>query len=55
MIDEEFVIESLEKCQRVECDDCTAPEASGVPWDCPAYDNFVGDAIQLLKEQTGRK
>ena len=55
MIDEEMIIESLERCQRRECDDCTAPEASGYPWDCCAYDNFVRYAIEHLKAAKPRE
>ncbi len=51
MINREKVVEGLEKCERCECDDCTENGASHFPWDCPAYDNFIENAITLLKEQ----
>ena len=51
MMNREKVVEGLEKCKRCECDDCTENGASNVPWDCPAYDNFIENAITLLKEQ----
>ena len=51
MIDKKKVINGLEKCKRCECDDCTEKNASQVPWDCPAYDDFVDSALALLKEQ----
>lgn len=51
MIDKEKVIKGLEKCRRCECDNCTEKDASYAPWDCPAYDDFVDNAITLLKEQ----
>ena len=50
-IDREKVIRGLEKCKHHECDDCTEKGASKAPWDCPAYDNFVDNALVLLKEQ----
>lgn len=55
MPDRKKVIEGLEKCKRCECDDCTEKGASHAPWDCPAYDNFVENAITLLKEQETNK
>ena len=51
MPDRENVIKGLEKCKRHECDNCTEIGASQAPWDCPAYDNFVDSALDLLKEQ----
>ena len=51
MPDLEKVIKGLEKCKRCECDDCTEKGASQAPWDCPVYDDFVENAIALLKEQ----
>ena len=51
MTDEEKVIKALEKCRICECDDCTEEHASHCPWDCIAYDELVGKALALLKEQ----
>lgn len=50
MIDREKIINGLEKCKRCECDDCAEKGASQAPWDCPVYDDFVDNAIVLLKE-----
>lgn len=55
MLDTEKIIEGLEKCKRYECDDCTEKGASQASWDCPAYDNFVDNALTLLKEQEPMK
>lgn len=51
MVDRGKVVKGLEKCSRYECADCTEIGASHSPWDCPTYDNFVENAITLLKEQ----
>lgn len=51
MVDREKIIKGLKKCIRCECDGCTEKGASQVPWDCPAYDDFVDSALALLKEQ----
>lgn len=51
MPDRETVIKGLIKCRRCECDDCTEKGSSKAPWDCPAYDDFVDSAIDMLKEQ----
>ena len=51
MADREEVIKCLEKCRRCECDDCTEKGASQAQWDCPAFDDFVDNALSLLKEQ----
>lgn len=50
MPDREKVIKRLEKCKRHECDNCTEIGASQAPWDCPAFDDFVDNALSLLKE-----
>lgn len=54
MTDREKVIKWLEKCRRCECDDCTEIGASQAPWDCPAFDDFVDNALSLLKEQEAK-
>ena len=51
MTDREKVAIGLEKCERCECDNCTENGASHIPWDCPAYDNLIENAITLLKER----
>jgi len=51
MTDREKIAEKLEKCERCECDNCTENGASHIPWDCPAYDNLIENAIALLKER----
>ena len=51
MANREKVIKALEKCRICECDDCTEEHASHCPWDCIAYDELVGKALALLKEQ----
>ena len=50
-MDIENGIKALEKCRLCDCDDCTEEHASHCPWDCIAYDELVGKAIKLLKEQ----
>ena len=51
----EKVIKGLLRCQECNCDECCLDHASKAPWDCPAKDNLIDDAIELLKEYRGAK
>lgn len=51
MADIESVYSGLDKCRKCDCDDCTLLYASKAPWDCPAKDELIDDALELLKEQ----
>ena len=54
MPDVNDVINGLERCLVVGCDDCNQPDKSGYPWDCEGFDRMVNDAIALLKAQEPR-
>ena len=54
MEDIDTVYSGLDKCRKCDCDDCTLFNASKAPWDCPAKDQLIDDALELLKEQQER-
>lgn len=50
MADIESVYSGLDKCRKCDCDDCTLLNSSKAPWDCPAKDKLIDDALELLKD-----
>lgn len=51
MIDRKRVIANLTRCQHCLCDECDLEHASHYPLDCEAKDQFIDDALELLKGQ----
>ena len=45
------VVNGLERCLVVGCDDCNQPDKSGCPWDCEGFDRMVNEAVVMLKAQ----